>query len=160
MTKADPLAGLKSLLQSLTNRVGGLDAAAACTRVKRAQLGNYGNLNMPEIFAPVDVVVQLEAIVGDPLVTREMARLQHYALVPVKAMEEGELSAFLARVGAGSGEVFREFAEAMSNDGLVDPAERAAIGRKLAELSHAVHAAMAYCNPRPSPVPRDDRGAA
>ncbi|MFC0384360.1 phage regulatory CII family protein [Muricoccus vinaceus] len=160
MTKSDPYAGLKSLFQALCQRVGGLDAAAACTRVRRAQLGNYGNLNMPEIFAPVDVVLELQAITKDPIVTAEMARLQGYALVPVEAVAEGELAALLAKVGAESGAVFQEFAQALGNDGQVDSAERTAIARKLSDLLRVTHAALGYCHPRPAPVPAGDRGAA
>jgi hypothetical protein len=158
VTKADPNAGLKSIFAHLLHRVGGLDAAATCTRVKRAQLGNYGNLNVADIFAPVDVVVTLEDLVGEPLLTQEMARRAGYAMVPVEPVAEGELAALLAKVGAESGAVFAAYGDALA-DGRVDAPERARIARELQDLIRAAHAALGILAPGPTPVP-ENRNAA
>ena len=149
---------LKTLFRELVDRAGGVDAAAACTRVARASLSNYGNPHHPS-FAPIDVVARLETLVGEPLITTCLARRAHCALVPVEPVREGDLSMLLAHVGRESGEVFQAYGEALANDGQVCAEERAEISRRLADLARAAHAAMGHLNTTPlAPVPLAQAG--
>lgn len=152
MSPNNPDLSFKTLARVLVERVGGLEAAAACTRVRRAQLGNYQSPNADEAFMPVDVVARLEHVAGEPLITQYLANRAGYAIIPVEPVAEGELAALLARVGAESGAVFTAYAEAMAGDGKVDEAERAAIARELGDLIRAATMALGHLRP-PAAVP-------
>jgi hypothetical protein len=160
MSPNNPDIAFKTLARVLVERVGGLDAAAACTRVRRAQLGNYQNPQQDDAFMPVDVLARLELVAGEPLLTRELATRAGCALVPVEPVREGELAALLARVGAESGAVFTAYAEALSDNGRVDAQERSAIARELQDLIRAATAALGHLQSSPAPVGQGDRGAA
>lgn len=77
----DVYLGIKAAFRQLTKLCGGLEAAALDTRVGKSSLGNYGNVNMPDEFAPADVIADLEAAVGEPVVTRALAKAAGYQLV-------------------------------------------------------------------------------
>ena len=78
---------LKALSRVLIERVGGLDAAEAVlnsggTRgVRRSQLANYYNPHCDQ-FLPIDLAARLEEVVGEPIVTAELARRAGRALAP------------------------------------------------------------------------------
>ena len=63
---------LKTAFKLVVSDVGGLEAAAACTRLGKSQLAEYGNINSEKMIT-VDVVLDLEAIGGAPHVTAAMA---------------------------------------------------------------------------------------
>ncbi len=95
---------LKAAFRRLTKAAGGQESAASITRVDFQRIGRYGRPH-ETMFAPTDVVADLEADAGDPLVTRAMADLQGYLLVP-KPPAEGDLEwvKHLGALGKESGE--------------------------------------------------------
>ncbi|MBP0493047.1 phage regulatory CII family protein [Pararoseomonas indoligenes] len=153
MSPSSPDLAFKTLVRALVERVGGLDAAAACTRVRRAQLSNYQSLNVDDAFVPVDVIWRLERIAGEPLITQELANRAGYTIVAVEPIAEGELAALLAKVGAESGHVFSAFAEAMADDGQVNAQERGEIARELQDLIRAASRALGHLQAPLAPVP-------
>lgn len=78
---------LKHAVRQLVAAAGGGERAAQASRPSQQQISNYGNVNMAESFAPIDVIADLEAVTqgtpGAPQVTRALALLAGYALVPV-----------------------------------------------------------------------------
>lgn len=130
---------LKALTRVLLTRCGGLDASAACVRVGRSQLANYTDMASDQ-FAPIDVIVALEEVAGEPIVTGEMARRAKHILVPLPSEGEGQLAQDMAQE---VGETFAAYGAAMANDGQVDAVEAARVERELADLvrvaSRALH---------------------
>lgn len=131
---------LKTLFRVLVAEAGGLDAAAACVRVGRSRLAEYYALD-GDAFAPVDVVARLEAIVGRPLVTAELARRAGCALEPLGGGALGRIDVLLARVGAEVGQVNAAYAEALADGGLC-AADRARLAREAAEARNALDALL------------------
>lgn len=115
---------LKAATRRLVETAGGLMLAAEVTRVGKTKLSDYGNQNLDEIFAAADVIADLEAAAGAPLVTRELARIAGHALIalPGASGDEG----WIARLGGVSketGAVIGRLAEALGDDGMVSAAE-------------------------------------
>jgi hypothetical protein len=133
--------GLKALFRALLTRCGGLDASASCVRVGRSQLANYTDMASDQ-FAPVDVVAELEAVAGEPLVTAELARRAGFLLIPVVADAEGHLAQDMAQLGREIGEAFAAYAEAMGNDGRLDAAEADRVERELADVARIATRAL------------------
>ena len=80
------------------------------------------------------MVVELEAVAGEPLVTADMARRAGFILVPVAGDGTGRLAQDMAHLGSKVGETFAGYAEAIGDDGRVDAAEAEGIERDLAEI--------------------------
>lgn len=59
---------IKAAFRRLVKRCGGLEAAASCTRADTSRLSKYQNADDP-LFAPIDVVADLEAEVNEPIVS-------------------------------------------------------------------------------------------
>lgn len=135
-------AAFKALARTLIDAVGGLDAAAAATRVGKSQLGNYQSPHH-EQFMPVDVVARLELLGGEPLITAELARRAGCRLVPVQAISGGQLGALLAHLGSEVGDMFATYATAW-RDGRISRDEMAAIQRDLQSLIRAASNADAH----------------
>lgn len=131
---------LKTLFRCLVEEAGGLDAAATCVRVGRSRLAEYYALG-GDAFAPVDVVARLEAIVGRPLVTAELARRAGCALEAMAAAAAGRIDVMLARVGAELGQVNAAYASALA-DGRVCPEDRARLAREANEARAALDALL------------------
>jgi hypothetical protein len=138
---------LKTLFRVLVvDKVGGCDAAAACTRPGRSQIASYYDMSS-EAFAPVDVVADLEAAAQEPLITAELARRAGYALVPVDAHGNGELPASMAAFGREVAEVFATFAEGMA-DGTLSRDEAENLQRQLLDVIRVGKSAVAVIRRR------------
>jgi hypothetical protein len=124
---------LKTAAHVLVGEVGGLDAAAAATRVGRSNLSDYGRPGQPH-FMPIDVVLDLEIALHRPVVTQQLALAQGYDLVRIVADPAGGLvPAQLAAMGRETAALFATAAVALA-DGRLCPAERAALSGHAAEL--------------------------
>lgn len=142
---------LKTRFRQLVDEMGGAEQAAARTRVGATALYNYGNLNTPDHFPPIDVILDLEADCGVPVVTRDMAAQAGYRLAENRAVETafvdaGKLAAALSCVGRESSEVFALAARHMS-DGKISPAEAIDMIRAADEGLAALAAFMALLQP-------------
>ena len=132
---------LKTLTRELVTRLGGLDAAAACTRVQRSNLAEYGSLHHPERFAPIDVILDLEVALGAPLVTGALARASGCRVVGEATVSVGgDVNAALSRVGREASALFAAVMDALA-DGQLDPSERRALVREVDDLIAAAEAA-------------------
>jgi len=68
-------AGLKSAFRRLLRECGDLREASQVTRVGKTMLAEYGSMNHPDTYPPADVIADLEAHVGAPIVSRQLVRL-------------------------------------------------------------------------------------
>lgn len=119
---AEAYARLKAATRKLVRDAGGCEYAE--TRVGKTKLAEYGAPNMPDRFAPVDVIADLERSVGEPLVTRELAAQAGYDLVPAgqAAVPLKRLETYLLDLMGQLGALSREIAAAEA-DGQLDAAE-------------------------------------
>ena len=110
---------LKAAFRRLTKTVGGQESAAGVTRVDYQRIGRYGRAH-EAMFAPVDVVADLEADAGEPLVTRVMADLQGYLLVPKPpGTGDAQWVEYLGALAKESGEAMARLGEAFAQGGTI-----------------------------------------
>lgn len=76
---------LKIVFGELVGLVGGLEASAAFCRVSKSTLARYASASPADAgcFAPIDVVRDLEALSGEPLVTAALATMADGVFVAV-----------------------------------------------------------------------------
>ena len=98
----------------LIEQAGGIDAAASCTRVKRSSIAAYGAPGT-ESFVPADVVLDLETLLGVPLVTRALAAASGFSLVALTPRDGGDLAQAMAKVGEGVSKLFADAARALGH---------------------------------------------
>jgi len=78
---------LKERFRDLVETVGGVDAASGFCRPGKTALAQYYSLSPADAdrFAPIDVIVCLEAVAGEPIVTRYLAAEASALVVPIAA---------------------------------------------------------------------------
>lgn len=117
---------LKAATRELVEMAGGVTRAATIARTDAPRLCRYGSPN-EVIAAPVDVIADLEAHVGDPVVTRCLADLSGFILQPKDAAEDRpNLLQAAAVITRSSAEVVAGLAVALA-DSHVSPAEAKAL---------------------------------
>lgn len=110
----------------------GISVFATKTRVKHAELSKYGSQG-EERCIPVDVLLDAEIMRGNPMVTRLLADLQGYDLVPkTRAMDGGATVDKVLRSVKESGDVASAYLTAMA-DGKMDAADRQVLCREIDE---------------------------
>ncbi|MEK9722111.1 MAG: phage regulatory CII family protein [Rhodospirillaceae bacterium] len=127
---------LKSAFRLLLKRAGGQESAAFVTRGAHQSLNRYGNPSIPEIHAPIDVVVDLERDVGEPIVTRRLADLAGFVLfAKPPANADPDWVARLGRLAKEVGEAMARIGEAVASGGTVTAEEsrRLELRREIAE---------------------------
>lgn len=133
--------GLKTRTRKLIEKAGGAEEAAGRTRVRPSALYNYGNVNNPDHFMPVDVILDLEADTGEPIVSAYLAKITGHVLIPVVArVGDGELARDLARIGKETADLFARVASDMA-DGKVSREEAAAT---ITEVDEAIQALSSF----------------
>ena len=98
---------LATAVKLLISDVGGLEAAASCTRVKRSHLAAYGDINS-DLMMPADVVVDLEAIGGTPRVSMAMAGMLGYRLEPLGGRPKHDLVSCLQDIAQDNGRLMAD----------------------------------------------------
>lgn len=123
-------AATKTAWKLLVGRLGGTEAVASCTRATRSMASDYGNIQS-ERFVPVDVLLDAEAVAGEPLVTAALARAQGYELIPVSPVSDCDLAIELARMGADNADLFAQVSAHLAGA----PLTPAQLGKALADLN-------------------------
>lgn len=126
----DQIAALKTATHLLIHTVGGLDAAASVCRLAAARLSVCQSRNHPEAQLPIDVVLQLEAVAGEPIVTAAMARLQGLTVARPDAGVRADIGRAIGAVARTAGAAAAVYMEAQA-DGVVDAQEQDALRRHL-----------------------------
>ena len=110
---------LKETFGTLLDKCGGATKVSDYTRVGQSALYQMASGNENKHFPPVDVVASLERISGQPIVTKVLAELSGYALMPIKPMAvKGSFSGILAKLGKEVSDVFSDSAKALEDDDL------------------------------------------
>lgn len=116
---------LKEATAELVGAVGGFKVAAEHCRVQTASLFKYtdDSEENADRFIPVDIVQVLEAEAPYPFVTEYLADKSHYLLVPVPEDDASELTLDVIQTGEQTARLFRNWAEFIGNDGVIDKTE-------------------------------------
>lgn len=135
---AEKYNALKMASRQLHKSAGGLESAASLTRVQHAQLGVYQNINIPDQFAPIDVIADLEHETNSPIVTKALCALNGGYFTPFPATAgHTSLPVNIARIGKEFAEVMAESALALE-DGIITPQEKIRLFREIDEAIQAL----------------------
>ncbi|WP_051230970.1 hypothetical protein [Kaistia adipata] len=123
---------LKGAARDLIGAAGGPRRCQGITRGTESLLSRYG-ARQEEVFAPIDVIADLEKDAGEPIVTRLLAELSGHLLVPMPVAQNtthwfGHLSSVLT----GGSQVEVALSDALA-DGRIDVAEAKALRAKVLE---------------------------
>lgn len=134
---------LKTVFRMLLKLAGGQEAAENFTRGKHQTLNRYGNASEDnrDCHAPIDVIADLERVVGEPIVTKQLADMSGYLLV--KKMENvgsSDMLAHLVNVGKETGDVMTVLSDVAS--GGADSEEALRRLMKEAREGREAHAAV------------------
>lgn len=141
-TAPDYAAIKNAVRRALRQAGGGLRELAGMTRLSAAQLSRFGDLNSDQ-WVPLDVALDLDSLAGEPVITRTLAELLGYDLVPCTAVvAQGRLMEHLAGLARESGDVLASISVALA-DGRLTPNELTLIEANLADLDAQVQAARA-----------------
>ncbi|SEM88663.1 hypothetical protein SAMN05192583_1406 [Sphingomonas gellani] len=125
---------LKIAFGELVARAGGVEAAAGFCRVGKSTLARYYALGPAdeECFAPVDVVRDLEALVGEPMVTRVLVTMAEGIFLPqpTAPARRGDLLSMLADAAKEHSDLTQKLCASLA-DGHLDAVEAE---RVLAEI--------------------------
>ena len=132
LTSEEERRALKTGFRVLVQHCGGLEAAAAATRVAKTALAAGYDQEAADRFAALDVVADLERAAGQPVITRLLAAMHGMALVHVEPLSGCALRA-IAEVGQKSSEVFARFGFAVA-DGAITQGERDDLRREMLDL--------------------------
>jgi hypothetical protein len=141
---------IKAATRDLVGACGGPVKAATYTRVGHADISRYGSVHEDHVerFMPADVMADLEAQCGSPILSDALARLADYLLVKIPAVAKS--GTLLGSVTAASmketSDVFVAIGDSLG-DGTLCQADADRISReideamaKLAGLKLQVHA--------------------
>ena len=125
---------LKAASRALVATVGGAVAAAAVTRGDHQSVSRYGSAHPDNAdrFMPIDVLADLESESEQPVLTRVLAEMSGYLLVPVpRAVGSGTaLGQVTAAALKETSQVFVELADALG-DSRLTPAEAKTISEEI-----------------------------
>ena len=139
---------LKDATRRQIKASGGLESAAAATRVGKTELGTYQTVNQISRFAPIDVIADLQADSGDTAVLEALAALLDCIVLPLR-IEGGTLHRDMAAFGQHAAEVFRDYAT-MRNHGTTTAQDVERLDRDLELVIHvAVQARATLRNDQP-----------
>lgn len=88
---------------------GGLEAAAAGTRVGKSELGNYQSLHRPGRYIPIDIAADLTACSRALDIAEALAAIAGAGVVPVAAAP-GELKGEIIEFAEHAAATFRDYA--------------------------------------------------
>lgn len=134
---ANDYAGLKAATRQLVTAAGGGNEGSKVTRVSQQVLSGYGSANAEhaERFVPLDVIADLEAECGQPIVTRKLAELAHCLLVQLpRGAGHAAVTERSGRSAHEFGEVMAGVFGALANDGKITPDEAQPILTDIREL--------------------------
>ena len=137
-TSADYAALKNAFRRACQQAGGGLREIAGMTRLSSAQLSRFGDISSDQ-FAPADVMLDIDSLAGAPIITRALAGMLGYDLVPAgQPVVAACFSQHLADLARESGDAVTGLATALA-DGKLTPRELADIDRDLSDLDAQVH---------------------
>lgn len=150
---------LKAVTRDLTDKAGGVTRAGQISRVGAPLLSRYGS-PQESTFAPIDVIADLEAEVGDPVVTRELASLSGFDLVARPAPGASlPLTERFVKMLKENGDVEQAISRAIAA-GEITAAEKNRLRIEIKEAMAQLSSLMAELDAPSALRPVDGRGAA
>ncbi|MFC4168417.1 phage regulatory CII family protein [Teichococcus aestuarii] len=128
---------LKTSTRMLIERVGGLAAAASCTRVGTTVLSGYQSPHICQFIA-LDVLDRLEEVSEASPITELLVQRRGYTLTRLDETASESLPHLVAKLSQEFGEFHQAFAEGLA-DGVLCAADEAALER---EITHVVRKGM------------------
>lgn len=125
---------LKMATKHALTRAGGGNLSPF-TRKSPAQLYRYGSNSAPdrEVFAPVDIALEMDRAAEEPIITAHMASALGYRLAAVDEAGQGEsLNGLVSRFIQEAGDVSSAVLDAQA-DGIISPSEHANILKEIRE---------------------------
>lgn len=121
---------LKAATRALVAANGTQQQAAAVTRLDQSDLSRGGSNSLPDRFLPLDVIADLEAASGEPIITRALAELSGCVLIEPALDEEASetLSREVGHSAQRFGELMTNYGQA-SADAVITPDEARQIAR-------------------------------
>jgi len=107
---------LKNLSRALIADAGGVEDAPLCPgmRVQKSSLGTYQSLNHDQ-FMPLDVLICLTEVTGNPQLLEEVARRCGFRIEPLRDGGAGTAMQHAAAVAKESAEVMMAIATGMAD---------------------------------------------
>jgi hypothetical protein len=139
-------ASLKTAVKRVIAELGGLEAAATCTRAQKTRLAEYGAAQAPDAHMPADVILDLELTAARPLITEALCRVHGCLMIPVELPGEGDVARALQAVATDAGATLSDALRALSG-GMSAP-DMLTVQADLTELVRASQAALAQVNRR------------
>ncbi len=135
--KPRPAGTLKGAVLQLVDACGGHVRSAEIAEVTKGSVQRWTDADgeTAGVFPGVNKVRLLEAAADDPIVTRFLAAEAGFALVKVGEGSDfvSALNVMAAMAGGEMGDVLRSVANAMADDGTIDPREAGLIIRETDE---------------------------
>jgi hypothetical protein len=109
---------LKEATKALVDGFASLQEAASITRSDPARLSRFGNRHEEGMFAPIDVIADLEARLGTPVVTSILADMSGFILVAKgEVRQQPDFLTHIGCVAKETGEAVSAVAEIVSAQG-------------------------------------------
>ena len=128
---------LKIKFGELVGRIGGLEAAASFCRVGKSTLARYASIVQAdaECFAPIDVVRDLEALAGEPIVTATLCAMADgvFVAIPNTPAGTGDLLAMMSALSGEFNDTTRVVCAGLA-DGKFCPVDAAKLERELDDV--------------------------
>lgn len=131
---------LKSATRDLVAAVGGTTRAAGISRLGQSEYSRGGGVGERDIerFLPVDVIADLEAQSGAPVITKVLADLADCLLIPLpRGTGIGGLSQDIGLSAQAFGKLMSDIGAAVA-DGSIDHRERHALRADIRQLMTAL----------------------
>lgn len=130
---------IKAATKILIERAGGQTYAAEVLGISQSKISEYASFHHPDRFMRADLVARLEAFVGEPIVTRELADQSSYDLQARAASTTPvDLPHAFARAMKEMADVQVSATTAMA-DGRADASERAEMIKQAQEAITRLH---------------------
>lgn len=142
----DRIKAIKAATSQLVLKAGGAEAAAMVCRASAPVLYEYMSINRLDRVIAADVAMQLEAFVGEPVVTAAMARLHGYTVTRPDAVAVPQVGAAVGTVAAQAGALASLLLAAQA-DGTLDDGEMAALRGVAERVRDAANATLAGLSP-------------
>ena len=132
-------AAIKAASRDLVTAAGGQSRVERITRTCQSSLSKALSANDGNCFLPIDVIADIEAETNTLTITKMLAGLAGYDLVPRVAKAETEtLMSHVARMSIEAGTLQSDLITALA-DGVINPVERISILSGLDSVSERIN---------------------
>jgi Phage regulatory protein CII (CP76) len=128
---------VKSAVAELIADVGGLEAAASLCRLQKSRLSRVASPLAQDAHLPIDVLIELESVASEPIVTSALARARDHLLISLSATEShSSWFVCIAKMAEETSDVFAAATQALQ-DGDLDKTEARVVLKEVDEALHA-----------------------